>query len=204
MFNQDQKAIGAYARECPENFRRVALFVIATIRQPLYSVPDAMAEIDEHGAFAPCLWGFKREAYDWLEANAGDLYESAMQIWHSLPDNEAAAPLVSLFADVPGLGLAKGGFLAQLAFGLVGCLDSHNLKRFGIPENAFKACKFKNAKTAKTRRGLVTRYLEACEAAGGCARLWDEWCTYVAENQSEAYHDARHVSFLHCEAIGIA
>lgn len=203
-FAAHQPKIAAYAKASPANMRRVYTFVLATIQQSLITTPDIVASFEAEGSASKFAFSAKATALDWLEENERHVYEAAMGIWDNVTNpDECEAALVSFFASCPGLGLVKAGFMVQLCFGLAGCLDTHNVTRFGLNENTFSAGRFKRAKTEKTRKRLVRQYLDLVRECGGCAQLWAEWCEYVA-GRDKAYEDARHVSRLHCEALGIA
>jgi hypothetical protein len=204
MFHNHQKQIETFAQSSADNFARVLTFVILTIRMPLYRVVDDMQEVDKLGSEATCLWGFKREAYDYVQANKDRIYAEAMELNAIADPFEAERQLIAFFAAIPGFGLAKGGFVVQLCFGLGGCLDTHNVIRFGLREQDIKASRFKGAKTWKTKYQLLDVYQDLLKACGGCAKLWDSWCEYVANNQPGTYQNAFHVSQLHCEAIGLS
>ena len=200
MFDTHQAEIGAYAQHSPENMARVLKFVILTIRQPLYRVPADMELIhDPHAPeeeLAGVLFGHKAAAIAWIEADHEGVYQDLMA--YHLTDDYTAA--LAYLAAKPGLGYVKAGFVLQLCFGVVGCLDTHNLARFGIPDSAFAASKAK-AKKHVTRMGHAERYVLTCQELGGCAYLWDSWCEFVASKYPDTYHDAEHVSALHVEAI---
>lgn len=202
-FEAHQPIIGRFARQSPEGFARVYKFVLATIQQPLISTPEIVADFEALGSESKWAFGMKGDALNWLAqpGKAEWLHRVAVDTWAAAPNPEdAAQELVSFFAGLPGIGLIKGGFLAQLAFGVGGCLDRHNFARFGFPPSAFKASSFKGAKTEGTRRRQVREYLEACRASGGCALLWAEWCEYVAKREPKLYGGAEHVSRLHIVA----
>jgi hypothetical protein len=201
-FDAHQPAIGRYARATPQGFARVYKFVLATIQQPLISTPEIVRDFELIGTESKWAFGMKGGALRWLaeEGKAEWLHRVALDTWeaHSNPD-AAEEELVSFFAGLPGLGLIKGGFLAQLAFGLGGCLDRHNFARFGLPYRSFRADSFKRAGNGAQRRH-VRAYLDACRDAGGCALLWAEWCDYVAKKEPVTYNDAAYVSRLHVVA----
>jgi len=198
MFATDQKQIALYARQSPANFARVYKFVIATVQQPLHTVGRALASFEEEGSASKFAFGFKGPAIDFIDANAADVWEIA----DALSLHGEGEALLSYLADLPGLGPVKGGFLAQLVWGLVGCLDSHNIARFGLNETAFKAFRFKRAKGAATRQKLIRDYIALCKELGGCAALWDTWCEYVAARDTVNYPGgAAHVSRFHSEFI---
>lgn len=202
MFETDQKLIGEFARESADNMARVITFVFLTVQQPLNSVEDQMKSVDQYDISSPFLWGWKTDAYAYLQENKQSIYDNAMAIHDRYPNPDICAnELLKFFAALPGLGLAKGGFAIQLCFGLSGCIDSHNLKRFGIPVSRFKAARYKGAKTQKTKNRIIEEYHAACKRAGGTAALWDGWCAYVAEHSQAAYTTAQDVSRMHCDAI---
>lgn len=204
MFNIHQKQIAQFAKANPENMARVITFVYATVQQPLTMVTMIMESIDEQGGSCEYLFGWKLPAFLYVEENQQAIYNIAMNIYDVYPNPKVAEhELLKYFASLPGLGLVKGGFVVQLCFGLSGCLDSHNLERFGYTKQTFAASKFKNAKTEKTRNRLVSKYHTAISKAGGTASLWDSWCDYVANKQPNTYNSGYDVSRLHCEAIGI-
>ena len=205
MFNRHQKAIGSYARMNPENMKRVYWFVIATVQQSLVDVPEILKSFEEEGEASKYMFAWKSDAFRYARDNAEDIYTDAIALWNTARDDaEAADWLLAYFAGLPGLGLAKGGFMVQLCFGLSGCLDSHNVARFGLNKNTFSAARFKGAKTKKTRTKLVKMYHELVAKAGGCEALWNDWCDYVAERQPANYEDGNHVSRVHVEALGVA
>lgn len=202
MFERDQKQIGAFARQSPENMARVYQFVIATVQQALNTVPDILADIEANGEASRHLWAWKPDAYRHSVEKAQETYDIAMAIYDNIADPEIMRhELLLHFAALPGLGLVKGGFMAQLCFGVSGCIDTHNIRRFDLNPSAFAAARFKNAKTAKTRNLIVETYHAIVDKCGGCASLWNEWCNYVAERQPLNYSSGCEVSALHVTAI---
>jgi len=109
--------------------------------------------------------------------------------------------MIEHLADKVGFGLVKAGFVIQLVYGLCGCLDTHNLRKYGVKKNSFN--KFKTRKTIAGRRTFIARYVTLCYQLGGPSVLWDKWCEYVAERQPTRYDDAEHVSRLHCECLNL-
>lgn len=220
MFRAHQKLISEYARQNPENFARVLKFVVLTIRNRLMNLPADMQTLDyvESGGnpeeLGGMLYGFKQAAIEEINAEKESLFWQAESIvYHAQSEREAAENLIDLFSGIYGLGLAKAGFCAQLIYGVGGCLDSHNLARFGISPNVVKSSTFKNAKRLSTKRKWLARYCDLVEKFGGCESLWDSWCEYVYSQPDETgikmngnaplYESAYHVSALHCLALGI-
>jgi len=208
MYREHQPKIQHFAERSPENFARVGTFVLATIRQPIERVPESMRDIARNGAESRSLYGSKRDGYLYLQANAERIQVESTT--HHLNGDDIALALSLL--QVPGLGLVKAGFLAQLAFGRIGCLDTHNMKRFDLDRNAFRT----GGLAASTLIARTRLYVETCRLCGGSEKLWDSWCRYVAalrpsnfaqgglfdENNHETA--AEYVSWLHLEALGLA
>lgn len=185
MFSTHQPIIGQWARETPDNLRDVYRFVLLTIRYPLLFAAQDMREDNPKA-----LTGTRRVAWDHADACKREIYEGALDAWDR---GGGAAELTAFFAALPGLGLVKAGFVAQLAFGVSGCLDSHNLERFGLSVWTFAHYK---RRQERGRARMVERYVTEVEKRGGTAGLWDDWCAYVAERDSK-YKDAAHVSECH-------
>lgn len=202
MFEEHQPQIGRFARQSPVNMAKVYTFVLATVQQSLHSTPAIMEDIALRGIESRYLWGFKADAYEFLTENMNAVYETSMSLYLNHADPEVArSELLRYFAGLPGLGLVKGGFMVQLCFGYVGCLDTHNIAIFELNDYEFKSSRFKSGKT-KTQKKLVKSYLSLVDKIGGCDFLWDNWCRYVARKYPERYKSAVCVSRLHVEAIG--
>jgi hypothetical protein len=218
MYSNHQPLIAKYGRKNPDNMARVLSFVILTIQNRLFNVPADLAaiegEADSAEEYSGILYGWKRESIEQIQREKDSLHYQAEEILYLSENTEQAEEnLLALFASIHGLGLAKAGFAIQLLYGLSGCLDSHNIERFNIPENHIKSCNYKNAKTYKTRIKYIKRYCEYIRKCGGTESLWNSWCSFVANRpdtvgfkmlgNKTVYRDANHVSEYHCIALGI-
>ncbi len=203
MFKRDQAIISQYARANPENMARVCQFVILTARNKLVNVPSDMetCEQGEPSEILGVLFGWKFQAYNDVWINRQAHYDYCEHAARVTSDKDLASMIIEHFADQYGYGLVKAGFIAQLIYGVGGCLDTHNLRRLYINETKFKD--FKTMKTVKARRRKLLAYVNLCEQVGGAEYLWDSWCEYVAKGQPTTYVGANHVSRLHCEALGL-
>jgi hypothetical protein len=203
MFDIHQKEIGAWSRQSPENFRDLMRFVILTIRNPLHRV-EADTETALRGGqdALGVLYGWKYEAWQEFDAIAERTLSYLENVnSEQLPDNEKSEIMIEYLSGLRGFGLAKAGFVIQLAYGLCGCLDTHNLTRFNIKPSAFQ--NIKGLKTAKGRRRKIKLYVDTCYEQGGPEFLWDSWCRYVAHNQPRSYLSPFHVSEIHVECLPI-
>jgi hypothetical protein len=206
MFATHQPIIGAWARKSPDNFARVCQFVVLTIRQSLNEVKPAFDDIEfgeDPEAARGRLFGFKARAW----AEAWQYRQANLAFLEHIENDPDASPrqkdlaMLEFVCGLYGFGPVKAGFLLQLVFGRVGCLDTHNLNRFRIKPSAVKSSLFARLKTPAARKRFLTRYLDLCEEFGGCEKLWDSWCEYVANDQPKAYDNAFAVSAEHVNAL---
>lgn len=179
MFASHQAQISRAGRKDPQSFARVCKFALATIRVHLRDAAESIREDD----MRPLVWfGSKFDGRAFIERHARALWQDAEQA-------EDDAALMRVFMRIPGIGFAKAGFLCQLLYGRVGCLDTHNLVRFGIPSR-----RFRSDLSARRVNKLTHEYVRLCDSLGGCAQLWDGWCEYVGHREGDS---AEHISALH-------
>lgn len=203
MYAEEQPRIAAFARANPENFARVITFALCTIRMPLYDAAKDVANNDVYGgAEVRSVFGAKHDGLAELRRNASTYYELCEQAYYRFGRKQLADDVLFTLVGVPGLGPAKAGFCAQMIYGVSGCLDTHNLVRFGIREREFRFDK--RAQGGHERRTrIIMAYNDVCEALGGTAYLWDTWCEYVAKREPGRYDSAAHVSRLHLAPLGV-
>ena len=206
MYQEHATKIQRYAQRNADNLEHVGQFVAFTIHNQFKVAVDQLQDYREgHYDTLDDAIPATHLAIGWLQANKDTLHWHLQDIWNSdYSDAEKTDYMLSYVAsEVPGLGLIKAGFLLQMAYGLSACLDTHNLKRFNIPTRAFRSDKFKELRTAKSRRRKVKKYRDTCEKFGGTAKLWDTWCAYMAEKFYATYSNPDMVSSLHCEALDL-
>lgn len=194
MFAQHQPQLAKLGRSGPDGFERIATFALCTIRQPLRI---AVADYPLARAGKPCsaIFGSKYAGIAKLRAQAGDIWERCEDAFENADDDDAADIILGAIQDIPALGPAKAGFVAQMIYGLSGCIDTHNLTRFELPERTFRG---REAKYSEARfRQTVRDYNSFCRKVGGTAYLWDSWCQYLADRDPVNYPNAERVSELH-------
>jgi len=194
MFSTHQKAIADFSLYSNVGLERTFRLVFLSIRQPFHTMHKQMQDVDANGLQSPYLFGWKRDGLAFVRANASGLRHALAGV----PAGYGDADTLLRIASVPGLGLVKAGFVLQLVTGSAGCIDSHNLQRFGLNANAFKYGS--NASDALKRKKALA-YLDACWKAGGCASLWDGWCDHVAAQQPKRWQSGFDVSAMHQSAI---
>lgn len=168
-FDRDAKFIGHAARQDQWVFLRTILMVLLSIRQPWLRVPIQFEDVMIHGSGSDALFGFKRTGYNYALANMKELH-GAVKNYDDDLDN-----LLLQFLQIPGLGLAKASFLAQLTVNDGACLDTHNLRRMGKEDSFIRLDK--NAKNVKER---IVAYNAAWREYGDSAYWWDSWCDFMA------------------------
>jgi hypothetical protein len=183
------------AQQGPGGVRRAALIAILSIRKAWITVPEQLNDVLYHGVDSKYLNGWKRQAFKflWDGDNIDYLYTGTM----SATDEQE---LLDLWLTVPGLGLAKAGFVCQLTRGWVGCVDSHNAKRYGVPANQLRYNKKLSA------RALVRKqeeYIALTHAIGGSEYMWKEWCYLMWGKYPDRYAMPEHVSQQHVDLMEV-
>ena len=193
MYREDQARIERWCKN-PDKFLEVGTMVLLSIRMQWVGVGNQMAKVRKDGAKAAPLWGWKRDGYVYLRDNRSYLYA---KVRDARSGRATTADLMREFLKVPGLGLPKAGFLVQLLTGKAGCLDMHNIERFGLEPDVWVVRTYKD--TAKQMREIddkIAVYLALIEACGGTEKLWDEWCEYLNDRVS-TFENAEDVSRRH-------
>jgi hypothetical protein len=195
MYDRDMPLMKAHALASPSGLVDVVAFVLCTIQQPLQSVGRQMADIRANGASSKYLFGSKRGGYEYAVAHA-DVLHAAIVKAVEVRDTIGA---IDVLSNIPGLGIVKASFVAQIVGLEVACLDGHNLKRLGLAEATFKL-----SKTVKpdTKRKKIAHYVKACAETGGARFWWNSWCEYVAGNKANrSLTDGDMVSAYHVACL---
>ena len=197
MYNTHATKCQQYAQRSADNMADVTLMVVLSIQQNWLSVGDQLADVRANKLESKFLWGNKGKTYLYLQANKHKLYAQAMAVINSNKSaTDKAQSLMQVFLRVDGLGLPKAGFMCQLMAGLVGCMDVHNIKTYGIdPKSLTLAKKPKTQKGIDTNREKILNYINLCHDYG-TANLWDSWCSMLA-TKSKQWVDGFHVSEVH-------
>jgi len=128
-------------------------------------------------------------------------YIIALNLDSTFKETKILKSLGLSFKPVTGLGLVKAGFLIQLAFGEIGCIDSRNMEQFGINRNTLRYAKT-TSKAIRLRK--ADNYIKLCASIGSCSFLWDNWCNELALNNPERYKSGHFVSAEHERLIKTA
>lgn len=195
MFDRDMPLLRAHALSCPQGLVDVIAFVLCTIQQPLQSVAKQMADIRANGAEARALFGSKRGGYTYAVEHKEVLFAAVSK---GAEVGDVVGTVDALLA-IPGLGVVKASFVAQICGLEVACLDTHNLRALGLSESAFKLPK---GLKADTRRAKVAAYIALCCETGGSRHWWNTWCATVAGSKyNRSLPTADAVSAYHVECV---
>jgi hypothetical protein len=167
MYADHVPIISGAMRSDLATFKRGVMFAILSARVQFHRVPDQCEELKRNGRDAACLWNWKFDAYCYLEANAEALHAAAIAA-------RDAADCIKALCIIPGLGIVKGAFVAQMLGHDVACLDARNIQREGRNPRAFRTDGKKQGAAFERK---VTKYCN--ETRGRASELWDTWCNEV-------------------------
>jgi hypothetical protein len=196
MFVKHQSKIMKWAMTKPDNTFNLVLMVSLSIRQPWAVIGKQLQDVQENGMASKFLFGSKKDLYAYMMDNKQDIFDILKA---TKAGKVSQADCLYRLTQVPGLGLAKAGFVMQLAIGMAGCIDSHNVTMYGVNPNALKMGKVKAEKALEKAK----MYLELCDKLGGTEKLWDNWCNFVATRHPKHFEDGYDVSARHCSYLGI-
>ena len=187
MYKQDQKAVQEWVNT-PDRLHEMITMVVLSYRQPWFKIGDELTDVRENGERSRFLFSFKRDAFKQSHLSRERLFEHATAVRNGASPGSYMLELTK----VKGIGLAKAGFILQLSCGLGGCLDSHNVRRFGINTSVLRL-----SANERKRRDSILRYLDLCNTLGGSEYLWDSWCELIYERQRKWWMCAEQVSAAH-------
>lgn len=167
-----------------------------------------MKDVKARGDRSNMLWGMKAHGWRYVQEHKQAIYHDMLELGYAADPERRQHELLDYLALFPGLGMVKAGFIAQMLFGEIGCIDTHNLSRFGLRSEKtdqptwLKSSAYKDRRPVK-RVALRETYLTVTKNAGGPRALWNDWCTYVHEKYPVYYISPDKVSRMHCEALGL-
>ena len=198
MFRNHNPKINNFAQRNPDNLFLVIMMVVLSIQQKWSLVGDMMSDIKVDKLQSKYIWGNKVKSYVYLSTHKHMLYSRMMAVLNSNKDDFGKShSLMHMFLKVEGLGLAKAGFVCQLVAGLVGWMDVHNIKTYGVDPNLLKYNKkLKTRKSIAANNKKVVDYIDLCDQYGA-ENLWNSWCSMIADKYPQDFVDGYHVSELH-------
>lgn len=185
MFDTHNPVINEYMQSNYKNMVDGIMFVVLSVKAPFHTMQKQMADYRVNGVNSKYVWGFKRQTLEYLQENGKDLYDELMDLkdrkFGRYGVSERDKKMMLVLTDVPGLGVVKAGFVMQMMFGRVGCIDVHNQRRL-YSINPKDLVFVKNA-TDRTKLQKIETYVNICKGNNSTRRLWDHWCTLLTEKK---------------------
>lgn len=193
-YDRDVKTLRELGLGSDEGFVAVVAMALLSIRQPFRTVKRQMLHVKVNGYASGYLWGHKGLGLAFATEHASRLRTELLQV---APSDEAAAEqALEILTEVPMLGLAKAGFVAQMLGFDVGCIDSRNAGEFGLTR---AASRFDKTDAEHVRLNRISRYATLCRSLGGARFLWNNWCEGIARD--EFFRTADFVSAYHVDCV---
>ena len=197
VFKIHNPKINKFSQSSSENFSLMIVMVVLSIQQDWFSVGTQIKDYRKKGLQSRFVWGNKAKTVKYLRKHSDVLYEDALVCLKYKNKRKLKEELMKVFLQIDGLGLVKAGFCCQLFCGQVGCIDSHNEKRFGVSKNALS---FDKKTKPETQLKKIKLYLDLCQREG-CEKLWNGWCKHIADIYPKKWEDAHHVSRVHFDYV---
>lgn len=181
-------------------FRRGVMFAVCSIRQATINVPDQLAVLFDEVEDESPLFGHKFDAWAYIsdDAKCAALWRDLLSNWEACQEElkygEKAMCQVGIsdLLRVPGLGIVKAAFIAQLMGFDVACLDARNIKREGRNPRAFRT----DGRTPESLAGKIQAYV--AETYSRSEEYWNAWCHDVANAYDRTPEE---ISALHLAII---
>ena len=145
LFKLHNPIVNSYMQKSADNTADGVLMASLSMRRPWITVGTQMKEYKSHGLRAKAIWGNKRATAKWVRRNKNKLFENVTASLN-FTGRRRKVQMMLAFLDVPGIGLAKAGFCCQLFAGIVGCIDTHNIRLYNVDPNILdydkKWCRF--------------------------------------------------------------
>jgi hypothetical protein len=199
MYAREVPTISQWALSSEDNLADTILFVLLTIQQPLQGVAANLAEVKAKGLSAKPLFGAKRQGWAFIQEHKCYLFRVAHDILAREDGADRKVDLIQHFMQVPGIGIVKAAFIAQLIGAETACLDGHNLYVLDLSEDRFKV----RSKVPAKVRAQIEEYVKICDRVGNSEHWWNRWCAYVAGRRGSPLKSADAVSAFHAHALGL-
>ena len=208
MFNKYNPAINAHMQANSAQMCDGIIAVVLTIKMPHWMWPKMMDDYRANKGDSQYLFGFKRKTYEYLRDHGEELYDDLMELWMT-PKKELGGTvqtkdgaMMMRLLDVPGLGLAKAGFVMQMMFCRVGCMDVHNVRRLykvDIKDVSIS----KGVKSDSKKFEKIMNYVNLFKGNRTTQKIWDSWCAQVMHNKCNRgrFASADDVSRLHLTVL---
>lgn len=186
MYRNDVPIIAAACRADLRTFKNCVMFALLSARVQFHRVPGQAEEVAAKGDKARALWGWKIDAYKYLE-------EHANLLWQEATSAPTAEHCIRTLCRIPGLGIVKAAFVAQMLGYDTACFDTRNIQREGRNPRQYRTDGIKSGDA------FVRKVQHYCAQTRGRAQeLWDTWCAEVGPDYGMT---AEQCSRLHVDCI---
>ena len=169
MYKAHVPYIASAMRQDADAFARGVTFALLSIQQMFVTVPKAMVDVEQNDTASRFLFGSKASAYHFLMEHKVGLHAACVAA-------TSPAEVIATVATIPGMGIVKAAFVAQLMGHDVACLDTRNIQREKRNPREYRSRKdCSPRKFAKD----IERYVR--DTGGKAREYWDTWCTDVAK-----------------------
>lgn len=212
MFKDHNPVINEYMQANAQQMIDGIMFVVLSVKTPFHTMSQQMQDYRANGADSKFIWGFKRQTYDYLQEHGQDLYDELMDLSTRTKFGDLKfkgreiwlhrdKQMMLCLTDVPGLGVVKAGFVMQMMFGRVGCIDVHNLRRFYKVSQ--KDVTFIKTASDNTKRVKIDNYVNICRGNRSTQKLWDSWCEQLTDKKcnKSRFSSGDEVSAFHVQAL---
>lgn len=186
MYAEHVPIINAAMRADLKTFKCGVMFAILSARVQFNRVPAQCEELAKAGRNARCLWNWKLGAYLYLE-------EHGRELWEEVKAQPEPFTCIRALCKIPGLGIVKAAFIAQMLGHNTACLDTRNIIRDGRNPRAFRT---DGKKTGAAFERKLSKY--CAETYGSAQHYWDTWCNEVGPDYGMTPEQC---SWAHVEAI---
>jgi hypothetical protein len=176
-----------------DTFMRGILFAVCSIQQSIIRVPLQLRDIDK-GNLTP-LFGHKREAYDYLLDHGSTVWRTCTEETDFPYRPSCSIQVIGALCKVPGLGIVKSAFIAQMLGHDVACLDTIHIRREKRNPRAYRS-DGPAKKTGPAFERKIQRYV--AETFGKAEHYWNSWCIDRADFYDMTPED---MSAIHLEIV---
>lgn len=189
MYADHVPQLRAHGEATPQGLADLITFALLTIRQPFTRMPEQFREVRKHGAEAACLFGWKQPGYEYA-------HEHSASMQARLRETTGAEEAIEVINDVPGLGIVKSAFVAQMLGHDVACFDSRNAVKLKLGPRPFRPRK--DDRSLAWRRRQIVSYVHMTRESGGAEFWWNDWCERVGRDNGMP---AIKISAIHLEVL---
>lgn len=171
MYETHVPYIASAMRQDADAFARGVTLALLSIQQMFITVPKAMIDVEQNDTASRFLFGSKAGAYHFLMEHKVGLHAACVAA-------TSPAEVIATVATIPGIGIVKAAFVAQLMGHDVACLDTRNIQRDKRNPREYRT----DGEHRKKTRAFARKIDHYVRDTGGKAReYWDTWCIDVAK-----------------------